>query len=475
MIAKQDAAGRMGTEPVGKLLVRFSLPAIAGMMVSALYNFVDRIFVGQAVNEVALGGLSLVMPIMMIMFSFAMLFGAGTANMLSMRLGQGRKEEAENAFNHCVFLLLGIGIVVTILGLVFLEPILSLMGAPPGSEALDYARIYLRITLYGSVFQAITFGLAQCTRAQGFPVVTMIAMLLAAVLNIIFDALFILVFKWGVEGAAWATIVSQVISMAWILRFNLGKTAIIRINLKVFKPSLGIVLQIVAFGLSPFLMQFVMSGVSLLLNVSMGWYGAEALGVANGGDIALSGMSINGSIIMLIFMPIFGINQGAQPILGYNYGARQYQRVLRAYIGAVIAATAICIVGFAVVQLFPAYLVELFVTGGSPALMEFTPKAMRIMSMLLPLAGFQIISANFFVVTGRPKISIFLSLLRQCIALIPCMFVFGRIWGLWGVIAATPVADGVSFIMTATMIFFEMQKLRRSNPNTNTIPSEVKP
>ena len=196
----------------------------------------------------------------------------------------------------------------------------------------------------------------------------------------------------------------------------------------------------------------------------MGWYGAEALGVANGGDIALSGMNINGSIMMLILMPVFGINQGAQPILGYNYGARRFDRVLRAYLGATAAATLICVLGFMLAELFPVQLVRFFAPEGSPAMMRFAPRAMRIMLLLLPLNGFQIVSANFFVVTGRPKISIFLSMLRQCLALIPCMLVFGKVWGLWGVVAATPVADTLAVLCTGVMIFFELQKLKAHSP-----------
>jgi Na+-driven multidrug efflux pump len=220
-----------------------------------------------------------------------------------------------------------------------------------------------------------------------------------------------------------------------------------------------------AFGSAQFLLQFIMSGVQLLNNMSVGWYGADALGVANGGDIALSGMNIAGSVIMMILMPVFGINQGAQPILGFNYGAKQYHRVLRAYLGAVGAATAICVVGFAVVQLFPVFLVKFFAPQGSDALLAFAPRAMRTVALLLPLNGFQIVSTNMYVVTGRPRVSIFLSLLRQFLVLIPCIFIFGRIWGLWGVVSASPVADGFAFILTSIMISFELRKLRRqSNP-----------
>ncbi|GHU71304.1 MATE family efflux transporter [Spirochaetia bacterium] len=455
-----SAADRLGIEPVGKLLLRFSIPAISGMLVNALYNVVDRIFVGRGVNEVALGGLSLVLPLMTISMAFAMLFGIGSANMISMRLGQGRQEEAENALNHCFCLLLLMGIIFMTAGLVFMEPLLSVLGAQKGSEALSYSREYFRIILYGSIFSMVGFGFSHCTRAQGFPNITMISMFIGAGLNMILDPLFILAFKWGVEGAAWATIISQLASAIWIMTFSLGKKAVIKLRLKTFKPSLGIIGQIIAFGSAQFILQFIMSGVQLLYNTSMGWYGAEALGVANGGDIALSGMNIVGSISMLILMPVFGINQGAQPILGYNYGAKKYHRVLKAYLGAITAATAICTLGFAIGELFPDFLIRIFAPDGSEALLKFAPWAMRVMMIMLPLNGFQIVSTNMYVVTGRPKVSIFLSMLRQFIVLIPCVLIFGKIWGLHGVIAAAPVADGFAILLTGIMIFFELKKLR---------------
>jgi putative MATE family efflux protein len=459
--AKPDAADRLGTVAVGRLLLQFSLPAITGMLVNALYNVVDRIFVGRGVNEIALGGLSLVLPLMTIQMAIAMLFGIGSANMISMRLGQGRREEAENALNHCFFLLLLMGILVTILGLIFLEPLLSLLGAQENSAAVAYSREYFRIILLGSSFSMVGFGFSHCTRAQGFPAITMISMILGAGLNMILDPVFIFLLGWGVRGAAWATIISQFVSTVWIVAFSLGKKVVIKLRPWNFKPSLSVTGQIMAFGSAQFLLQFIMSAVQLLNNMSMGWYGAEALGVENGGDVALSGMTIGGSIIMMILMPVFGINQGAQPILGYNYGAKRYSRVLRTYILAVGAATAICVTGFAVVELFPRFLISIFITESSEALMVFAPLAMRIAVIMLPLNGFQIVSTNMYVVTGRPKISIFLSMLRQFIVLIPCILIFGRVWGLWGVVAAGPVADAFSFVLTAVMISFELRKLRR--------------
>jgi putative MATE family efflux protein len=430
------------------------------MLVNALYNVVDRVFVGRGVDETALGGLSLILPLMTIFMAFAMLFGIGTANMISMRLGQGRREDAENALNHCFWLLIMTGIVIMVVGLVFLEPILSILGAEENSVSLGYARDYFRIILFGAAFSLVSFGLSHCTRAQGFPNITMISMFFGAGLNILLDPIFIFGLGWGVQGAAWATIISQLGSCIWILSFNFSKKAVIRLKFKTFKPSFAIVLQIMAFGSAQFLLQFIMSGVQLLYNTSMGWYGSAALGVANGGDIALSGMNINGSFLMLILMPVFGINQGAQPILGYNYGAKKFHRVLRAYLLAITGATAICLFGFIIAECFSRQLVGLFAPDGSPALILFSVRALRIMLLLLPLNGFQIVSSNFFVVTGRPKTSIFLSILRQFVALIPCIYIFGRIWGLWGVVAAAPVADGISFIVTGLMILIELKKLR---------------
>ncbi|MDR2192964.1 MAG: MATE family efflux transporter [Treponema sp.] len=459
-MAQTQATDRLGTEPVGRLLLQFSIPAIVGMMVNALYNVVDRIFVGRGVDEFALGGLSLILPLMTIFMAFAMLFGVGAANMISMRLGQGRKDEAENALNHCFWLLLGAGVLFTVMGLIFMEPILSVLGAQEGSTALGYARDYFRIILYGAVFSMLGFGFSHCTRAQGFPTVTMISMFIGAGLNVILDPIFIFGFKWGVEGAAWATIISQCAATIWIMAFSFSKKAVIKLKFTSFTPSFALVGEILAFGSAQFLLQFIMSGIQLLYNASMGWYGADTLGVANGGDIALSVMNIAVSIIMLILMPIFGINQGVQPILGYNYGAKKYRRVRRAYLLAVIASTAICTVGFVLTQVFPRQLISLFTPDGSDALWKFAPWAIRVMTAMLLVNGFQIVSSNLFVVTGRPKVSILLSMLRQCIALIPCILIFGKLWGLWGVAAATPVADGFAFIATAIFIAVELKKLK---------------
>ncbi|MDR3312263.1 MAG: MATE family efflux transporter [Spirochaetaceae bacterium] len=459
---KPDAATRLGTESVVRLLLRFSVPAILGMLVNALYNVVDRIFVGRGVNETALGGLALVMPLMTISFAFAMLFGIGSANMISVRLGQGKRGEAVRALNMGFFLLFFAGLVIMCVELVGIDFFLSLLGAQDGSVSIQYARRYYRIILYGHVFQMIGFGMSHCTRAQGFPLMTMTSMLIGAGMNMILDPVFIFVFGWGVEGAAWATIISQLASAIFIVTFARSKKAVVRLDFRGFRPSLSVALQIMTFGSAPCLLQFAMSAVQLIFNWSMSRYGAATLGVANGGDIALSGMNIIQSLAMLILMPVFGINQGAQPILGYNYGAKNFARVRHAYLLAILGATLICVTGWVAAFGFPRLLVRLFAPAGSAALLDFTPRALRLSLLMTPINGFQVVSANFFTVTGRPKISSFLALLRQVILLIPCMVLFGNLWGLYGCAAAMPTADFIACAVTGAMILRELGRLKRA-------------
>jgi putative MATE family efflux protein len=431
------------------------------MLLNGLYNAVDRIFVSRGVGELALTGLSIVLPLMTVSMAFAMLFGVGCANMISMRLGQQRRNDAENALQHGFWLLLISSIVLALIEFPLIDWLLVLLGAQPGSDAMDYARSYYRIILAGQPFMMVGFGLSHSTRAQGFPVVSMVGMFIGAGLNMILDPIFIYGLRWGVEGAAIATIISQAASAFWMLTFCLGKRAVIRLRPFAIKADWRVAFAVMNFGCSQFLLQFAMSSVQFLINSSMQWYGAAALGVMDGGDIALASMNIIGTFNMIFLMPIFGINQGAQPVLGFNYGARKFARVRKAYLGAVSAATLICIAGFIWAEFFPESIVMIFAPRGSETLLSFTPRAFRIAEPLIFLAGFQIVSTNMFVVTGRPKVSIVLSLMRQCIAIVPAILIFGKIWGLLGVVAAMPFADAVSTILTAFMIVREMKKLKR--------------
>jgi Na+-driven multidrug efflux pump len=403
------------------------------------------------------------MPVMTFIMAFAVLFGIGAANMISMRLGQQRRESAESALNHCFWLLIISGVLLAVLGIAFLDPLLSVLGAQEGSSSLVYAREFALIILAGSVFFTMSLGFSHCTRAQGFPTVTMVGLLLGAVINVLLVPLFLFIFHWGVRGAAIATVIAQAGTTFFLLSFGFGRKAALKLRPFSVKLSLRTAFQILTFGSAQFLLQFAASFVMIIYNGSMSMYGVSELGVANGGDVALSGMNIVNSIVMLILMPIFGINQGAQPILGYNYGAKKFGRVLSAYIHAVAAATILGCLGFALLHIFPDEIVRLFAPDGSRVLLSFTPYAMRIATLTLPIVGFQIVSANMFVVTGRPRASIILSMMRQVILLIPCILLFGRFWGLNGVIAAAPVADTLAVILTFVMIFAELKRLRAAS------------
>jgi putative MATE family efflux protein len=464
---REHAVDRLGAEKVGALLLRFSIPAITGMLVNALYNVVDRIFVGRGVNEIALGGLSLVMPLMTLALAFGMLAGMGAANLISMRLGQRRKADAETALAHCLVLLVVIGAALMVFGLVFLNPLLSFLAGGVESAITGYARSYFRIILFGSIFMQLGFGFGHCSRAQGFPMISMTGMLLGAGINIALDPLFIFVFHWGVEGAAWATILSQAVSAIFVLSFAASPRAAVRLKFRGFSWRPEVARSIFTFGFSQFLLQLTMSCAQFLLNIQIMRHGSGALGVANGGEIAIAGMNIVGSVSMLILMPVFGICQGAQPILGYNYGAKNYSRVFSALTKAAFAAFCITTVGFLAVQLFAPRIVMLFTPEGSAAMMTYTPFAMRIALLVLPLVGPQVVAANMFVVTGRPNTSIFLTMLRQAIVFIPCLLLFGRLWGLYGILGALPAADAAAVMVTGVFTGVELKKLRRQIREAN--------
>jgi Na+-driven multidrug efflux pump len=356
-----------------------------------------------------------------------------------------------------------------VLQLVFLDQLMGILGAQPGSQSLVYAKRYYRIICYGNIFAMVGFGFSHCTRAQGFPNMMMVGMLIGAVMNMTLDPLFILprFCGWGVEGAAWATIISQFCSCVFLLCFSCNKRAVVRLHPSHFHPSGKILYAILGFGASPCILQLVVSVVQFIVNYSFSLYGARDLGVNNGGDIALSGMNIIGGVTQVFMMPLFGLNQGGQPIMGFNYGAKKYDRVLKAYYRLVLIATCITTAAWLVLQLFPHAIVSIFAPNGSPELFRFTDFAMHVQNLLLLVVGFQIISTNLFVVTGRPKISIFLSMIRQVIVLIPCLLIFGRIWGIWGLLAAQPVSDFCAFVVTGAMILVEIKKLKSGESHSN--------
>lgn len=442
-----DRSKQLSEEKIGKLLLTFSIPAIVGMLVNALYNIVDRIFVGRGVGSLAIAGITIGFPIMIILMAFGMLVGLGATSLISIRLGQNKKDEAEKIVGHALTLLVVIMLGLTVFGLAFLEPLLRLFGA--SADVMPYAKDYLRIILFGAVFQGIGFGMNNIIRAEGNPKVAMLTMLIGAILNTILDPIFIFVFKWGIQGAAIATIISQAASAIWVLSHFLGGRSTLKVRKENLKLKMDVVLSIFSIGFAPFMMQLAASAVSAILNNQLAVFG---------GDIAISAMGIVNSISTIILMPIFGINQGSQPIIGFNFGAKQYNRVKQTFKYAAAAATTLVVLGFFLIRIFPVQLITLFAEGDQ-ALIEIGTNGLKIFFTLLPVIGFQIVSANYFQAVGKPKQAAILSLSRQVLFLIPGLLIFPKYFALNGVWMATPVADALASIVTGVWILFEIKNL----------------
>lgn len=434
-------AERLGQDRILPLLLSFSIPAIVGMLVQALYNVVDRIFVGNGVGPLGLAGLAVVFPVMLVQMGFSMLIGLGATALISIRLGEGRRADAEKIMSNALGMLVLIALVLTVLGIAFLDPLVRVLGA--SELVLPFAEDYLSIILYGTVFQAVGFGLYHMIRAQGHPKTAMASMIVGAITNTILDPIFIFVLGWGVKGAAVATVLSQIVSAIWVLAFFLQGKSQLKLDLRnAFKIEWPVVLQIVAIGFSPFAMQLAASLQNLILNQSLAAYG---------GDLAISAMGIVFSVNTLFLMPVFGINQGSQPVIGYNYGAKQYARVREAFFWAVAGATILVTLGFLSTRLIPVQLVSLF-GKHDPELMDLGIRTMKLVMLFFPIIGLQIVGANYFQAVGKPKKSAFLSLSRQVLLLIPLLLILPRFRGLNGVFLAFPIADGAATMITGSLL-----------------------
>lgn len=440
---------RLGEEKISKLLMEFSIPAIIGMVVNTLYNIVDRMYIGNIkdIGGLALTGVGITMPIMTIIMAFGMLIGIGTSARISLKLGEHKREEAEKHLGNAFTLIIIDSVLITIIGLVFMHKILGLFGASADTEI--YAREYMQIIFFGTIFNMLSFGLNHSIRSDGSPKVAMLSMLIGAGTNIILDPIFIFVFGMGVRGAAIATVISQIVSTIWILYyFTKGKS-----NLKIKREYLSldkaIVLSIFSIGVSPFSMQIAQSIVQVLANNALKTYG---------GDLAIGAMTIINSVAMIFMMPIFGLNQGSQPIIGYNYGAEKYKRVKQAVKSATIVATIIVSIGWIITQAAPHLLISIF--NRDEQLVGIASTGMRIFLLMLPVVGAQVISSNYFQSIGKAKISMFLSLLRQVILLIPCLIILPKIFGLTGVWLAGAVSDGLSSLITLIIFFMSVRKLK---------------
>ncbi len=435
---------------VWRLLLKFSIPAIVGMLVNALYTVVDRFFIGKMpdVGAIALSGVGAAFPVTIVIMSFAMLVGIGAGSRISIALGAEDEERASRILGNSFALNILFSLALTAIGLIFYKPILLAFGANPNT--MQYAQEYIVIIISGIIFTNTAFAMNNCIRGLGFPKIGMITLLLGAIINIILDPIFIFGLDLGVKGAAYATVIAQIASAAWTVYFLTGKRVNIPLKLKHMKLDLEITLNIFSIGMSPFAMQLAAALIQILFNNSLNKYAGElGIGVFS---------SIN-SIIMLFFMPIFGINQGSQPIIGYYFGAKDYAKVRQTYVLAAISATVLATAGFLASQFAPVALLGIF--NNDPEFLEIGVYGIRIFTAMLPIIGFQIVSSNFFQAIGEASTAMLLSLSRQVIMLIPLILILPNIWGLFGVWVSTPIADVLSSILTAFFMIKMFAKLSK--------------
>ena len=436
----------LGTEPIGKLLIKYSVPAIVSMMVNGLYNVVDRMFIGNipGVGPLAITGLGITMPIMTIILAFGMLIGVGSVTNISIKLGQGKREEAEQIIGNAITLAVVVGLLISIIGLTFENQILQMFGASEGS--LPYAKAYINIILLGTVFNLLGMVFNNSIRGDGNPKLSATIMVVGCLTNIVLDALFIMIFKMGIEGAAIATVTSQFITAIWGLLYYIKGKSTLKFKKSSLKLDKSLVVSIFAIGCAPFAMQIAASCVQIICNNSLKAYG---------GDLAIGAMATINSVIIMVGMPIVGISQGAQPIIGFNYGAKKYDRVNKTLKICVLAATIGLTIGWLLVELIPQPIVSMF--NSDADLVNMSVDGIRKYLSMMPLIGVSMIGSNYFQAIGKAKQAMFLSLLRQVILLVPMMLVLPKILGLNGVWFAQPIADVISFIVTFILLVKEVK------------------
>lgn len=453
----------LGTEPIGKLLIKYSVPAIISMMVNGLYNVVDRIFIGNipGVGPLAITGLGVTMPIMTIILAFGMLIGIGSVTNISIKLGQGKKEEAEQIIGNAITLAIIVGLLISIIGITFENQILHMFGASDGS--LPYAKAYINIILLGTIFNLLGMVFNNSIRGDGNPKLSATIMVVGCLTNIVLDALFIMVFKMGIQGAAIATVTSQFVTAIWGLAYYTRGKSTLKFKKSSLKLNKSLVGAIFAIGCAPFAMQIAASCVQIICNNSLKTYG---------GDLAIGAMATINSIIMMVGMPIIGISQGAQPIIGFNYGAKKYDRADKTLKICALAATIGLSIGWLLVQLVPAPIVSMF--NSDADLVSISVDGIRKYLSMMPLIGVSMIGSNYFQAIGKAKQAMFLSLLRQVILLVPMMLILPRILGLNGVWFAQPIADVISFIVTFVLLFREVKSHKvQENDEVEVIPVEI--
>ena len=447
MSNNKQAALELGTKPVGRLLLQYALPAIVAMVASSLYNMVDSIFIGQGVGALAISGLAITFPFMNLSAAFGAAIGVGSSAFLSVKLGQRDYDIANKILGNCVMLNIIIGIAFGGIGLLFLDPILRFFGA--SDATLPYAREYMVIILIGNAVTHLYLGLNAVMRAAGKPRVAMYITIFTVVINAVLDPLFIYTLRLGIRGAAYATILSQLMALVWQWKLFGNRKEFLHFDYGKFRVEMPIVRNIISIGISPFSMNACACLVVIFINNSLMKYG---------GDMAVGAYGIANRVAFIFVMVTMGVCQGMQPIAGYNYGAQNYNRMLEVLRLAVIAGTLVCAVGFVIAIFFPEPCVRLFTTDAE--LIEKSVVAMRYIMALFVIIGAQMVITNFFQSIGKAKVSIFLSLSRQLIFLVPAIAILPPLLGLDGVWLAMPLSDGVAAVMAYAMLWIYVRRLK---------------
>ena len=451
-MTKQNSPLVLGTERIGKLLMQYAIPAIIAMTASSLYNMADSIFIGHGVGPLAISGLALTFPLMNLAAAFGSLVGVGASTLVSVKLGQKDYEGANQVLGNVLVLNVLLGLAFTFVFLLLLDPILYFFGA--SENTIGYARDYMQIILYGNVITHMYLGLNAVLRSSGFPKQAMYATLASVVINCILNPIFIFGFEWGIKGSAWATVISQVISLTGQMIHFSSPKQLLHFKKGIYKLRKEVVKGILYIGMSPFLMNLCSCLIVILINRGL---------KEHGGDMAIGAYGIVNRIIFLFVMIIMGFNQGMQPIAGYNFGARLYPRVTEVTKLTMKWAIGVATTGFLLCQLFPTLIVNMFTTDDE--LVKAAVFGLHIVFAVFPIVGFQMVATNFFLSIGMSKKAIFLSLTRQMLFLIPCLIVLPRFFGTLGVWISMPVADTIATVVTAIVLVNQFKKFKHESPN----------
>ncbi|AQY52215.1 multidrug transporter MatE [Listeria weihenstephanensis] len=428
----KEQSKRLGEDKIGSLMWRLSVPAFIGMFVMGMYNIVDTIFVARGVGSLGVAALSIAFPVQMIMMAMAAMFGIGGASIISRALGAGKQEEANRVYHQVVWLVIISSLVLAIITFIFLDPLVTMFGATP--EIHQYAKDFLQILLLGSVFQTFAMAMNNIVRSEGNAKIAMLTMIISAVLNMILNPIFIMGLDMGIRGSAFATLIAQAVGAIWLLLYFLsGKSSLTLKGIR-FHIDWKLSGSIVAIGFP----SFIMMSAGSIVSISVNWM----LNI-HGGTMAIAAYGVANRIASFMIMPINGVTQGMQPIVGFNYGSREYKRVVKAVKLSIVAATAMSLIAFAVVELFPDLLVSVFTTDQQ--LLRDGAHAVQIVLLAAPTIGFQIVCGGLYQALGRARISFVISLMRQIICLIPLLLILPNFWGLDGVWYAFPLADVAAF------------------------------